>query len=327
MPFTREEPLKAIISALGQIESTCRLEGAIGLNDSKVLAQHFFCELLNALHGLDLKVLDRIKPSFPAIDLGDSVKKRCFQISSTKTADKVQETLDKFSEYDLQPEFGQLEIFVIGEPQDTYKNVTVPPGINFDVTKHIKGMKALTREIEEHLGTGRMQQLVEVINAEIAKLPVAVTDRRARMEKHDIECFRIADGILSEVDLTKVLDRLTTDDSYYASDYRKLDAFRHFLGQEQNAFMIPSIADTIRALGESLWQLERFVGTEFFVYPRGQTEKHCLAPWLNVDREGKGLPDEHEPYRTKRDELDRLVFDVKRCYREWRRQIRDQLFI
>ena len=75
MLFSREEPLKAILGALGQIESTCRLEGAIGLNDSKVLAQHFFCELFNALHGLKLKVMDRIKVSFPAIDLGDEENK------------------------------------------------------------------------------------------------------------------------------------------------------------------------------------------------------------------------------------------------------------
>jgi hypothetical protein len=176
-------------------------------------------------------------------------------------------------------------------------------------------------------GTERMVKLVAMVNAEIAKLPAAVRDRRARMEQHDIECFRRADETMAEADLNKVLDRLTTDDSYYANDYRKLEAFRHFVGQEQNVFMIPSIADAGRALTQSLWALEKFVGVELFVYPRGQTEMHCLAPWLNVDREGKGAPGDHQQHSNKRDELDRLVGEVKRSYRDWRRQVREQLFI
>ncbi len=110
--------------------------------------------------------LDNIQPNFPAIDIGDSEKRRCFQITSTKSKDKVQRTLVKYVAKKLHEQYGEITILVIGERQRVYKSLRVPAAIKFNSRKDILGLSELLKHVQT-LETSALERLVEVIGKEL----------------------------------------------------------------------------------------------------------------------------------------------------------------
>src|SRR5262245_14153945 len=105
MVFTRGDALKTIAQGLAWIATTCELQAQLKLFDDHLLAQPFFRRVLNVAYSLELEMMDRIRPNFPAIDLGDSTNMVAFQITTERGAEKVQHTLDKFVEHGLHHAF------------------------------------------------------------------------------------------------------------------------------------------------------------------------------------------------------------------------------
>ena len=91
-------------------------------------SESFYCGLLNAMMGGNLKNMNREKPNFPAIDLGDDAPvvldgqavRLAVQITSTGTRQKVRHTLDEFFSNHLHSRFDRLIVLVTGKP-DTFK--------------------------------------------------------------------------------------------------------------------------------------------------------------------------------------------------------------
>jgi tetratricopeptide (TPR) repeat protein len=165
----REQALKTVIDALASLESTCRLRGLIGLLDLNRVAQHFFCRFLNEVYGLNLTELDQIQSNFPAIDLGDTNKRKCFQITSDKSGEKIQTTLDKFAEKRLYDNYGPITILVIGERQKEYKAIRIPTGIGFRPENDILGVSELVKHIST-LDTLVLERLAEIVRTELNEL-------------------------------------------------------------------------------------------------------------------------------------------------------------
>ena len=166
-PLSRhEQALKTIVEALARIDSTCKLRGRAGLLDLHRSLQRFFCQFLSAAYDLNLIELDDIQSNFPAIDLGDREGRRCFQITTSKTKEKMERTLRKYVARRLHKQYGSITILVIGERQGTYRSLRVPAAINFSADKDILGLSGLVKHVKT-LETPTLERLVEIISTEL----------------------------------------------------------------------------------------------------------------------------------------------------------------
>lgn len=130
------------------------------------MSSSFFCRSLGEAYGLDLIELDRIQPNFPAIDLGDTKGRRCFQITSDKSGAKMQDTFDKYVEKRLHDKYDRITILVIGERQREYKTLRAPDAIRFNSEDDVLG----TPEVIKHIGTLEtpvLECLAEIVRTEL----------------------------------------------------------------------------------------------------------------------------------------------------------------
>jgi hypothetical protein len=184
MVFKRGDALKTITQGLAWIKTTCELQGQMKLFDDHLQAQPFFRRVLNVAYGLQLEVMDRIRPNYPAIDLGDRTNRVAFQVTTERRADKVQHTLDKFVEYGLHRDFDLLRILIIGEPQATYKKVVIPEELAFDCGRDILGISKLVKHIET-LATPPIIEIAGVFAEELCHFsaPSGPTDEPSEEEE------------------------------------------------------------------------------------------------------------------------------------------------
>jgi hypothetical protein len=166
MVFKSADYLRTITEGLCWIVQTCELQGLVKLFDNHVQAQRFFCRLLNSAYQLQLQQMDQIQDNYPAIDLGDPVNRVAYQITTEKRGDKVQTTLTKFVEHELQKQYDVLKILVLGDRQATYKSVVVPDQVKFDCDEDIIGVSELLKHLAK-LDTPRLAALAEIFQEEL----------------------------------------------------------------------------------------------------------------------------------------------------------------
>src|SRR4051794_13459249 len=112
MVLRREEALKIVVDGLSWLAMVCERRGQLHLFDGNTISHEFFRRLLNEIYGLRLAVMDRIHANFPAIDLGDEVTRRAFQVTSDGASPKIQATLDTFVRHELNKRFDKIQIVV-----------------------------------------------------------------------------------------------------------------------------------------------------------------------------------------------------------------------
>ncbi len=166
MAMKRGDALNTITEGIAWVATLCDMRGAIHLFDANTISHEFYCRLLNEIHDLKLLVMDRIQANFPAVDLGDKINKRAFQITAEKGSDKIQTTLDRYVKHELANKYGKIQFLVIGDKQRSYKGVIVPAGLDFVPDNDIIDVKGLIRVIEG-LGTERLQRIAGIVQAEI----------------------------------------------------------------------------------------------------------------------------------------------------------------
>jgi hypothetical protein len=158
MVFKRTDAPAVIADGLAWIKGSCEQRGLLKLFDNNIVAQRFFCQLLNAAFDLDLQVMNDVRTNYPAIDLGDSTNRIAYQITTEKRSDKVQSTLEKFVHHGLHQHYDALRILIIGDRQSTYTAVDVPNGLKFDCDQDILDIQGLLKQIDS-LDTAHLERL------------------------------------------------------------------------------------------------------------------------------------------------------------------------
>ncbi|WP_375492988.1 SMEK domain-containing protein [uncultured Nostoc sp.] len=163
----RQEQLqKKISDGLAILEFSLENRGLIGLFDQNIVAQSFFAKLLNIIYGYDLINLDTVDKNSPGIDLGDNYRRIAFQVTSTKTSAKVQETLRKFFEKERYKQYDNLKILILGKKQKTYKQSFDTREIfTFEAETDIIDLKDLVKQLPS-LSLYNLQVLSHLIDAE-----------------------------------------------------------------------------------------------------------------------------------------------------------------
>ena len=123
-------------------------------------AEDFYRELLNLALGYDLRNMNRIKDNFPAIDLGND-RKLAVQVTSTGTAVKVKETLERFYRHKLNNAYDQLIVLVAGSAECAPTKVGHP-----GVELRIWGTRELVEEFRE-LPQEKLEEILDFLKRRV----------------------------------------------------------------------------------------------------------------------------------------------------------------
>ena len=141
MAIKREEIIKNIIGMFTRFSDKVLFENAVGFLDINKSAEPLFMGVLNRVYGLRLKNMNSIQKNYPAIDLGDEDSGICYQITSSGTNEKYNQTLEKYKEKKLGDKFRELRFLLIGENKITKKDP--------DVRTKVFTLKDLIQDIDE----------------------------------------------------------------------------------------------------------------------------------------------------------------------------------
>lgn len=107
---------------------------------------------------------------------------------------------------------------------------------------------------------------------------------------HDRDVFIKFDKILPEDKLNSFLNCIRTNDSMMSNHADMLEDSLVFLKMQKNNFLIHEISEAKKSLVSAIDEFLRFHCNNFDMWPyqqKGDIYQTCLAPNLNVDRDGK----------------------------------------
>lgn len=117
--ITRGTIIGKIIDDFARLMSQIELRNKVGLLDLTKVSEDFFKEVLNIVYDLNLINLNKERVNEPGIDLGDSANKIAYQVTSTKTSEKVSKTLHKITSEQIK-KYNSFKILIIGKKQIAY---------------------------------------------------------------------------------------------------------------------------------------------------------------------------------------------------------------
>ena len=116
---TRGAMIGAIIDNFERIANQARVRGQMQLFDLHTHVETVFKQILNEAFGCNLINLNADEPNSPGLDLGDIGKRVAFQITADKRSSKINETLDKITEEQLNS-YDKIYILTVVERQGSY---------------------------------------------------------------------------------------------------------------------------------------------------------------------------------------------------------------
>ena len=135
--------MENIMNHLESFELRVRRCNGLGRTDINHEAERLFCYPLSLIYDAPFINLNLIRENYPAVDLGCAEKKVSIQVTSTNDRDKIQSTLDKFFEHQLDSTFSTLIVLIIGDKKN-YRPFDVPDGISLEIWD----MDTLNKKIE-----------------------------------------------------------------------------------------------------------------------------------------------------------------------------------
>ena len=137
---------------------------ALNLHDLNIHCESFYTYLLNLLYGWDLRNANTNEQNIKAIDLISPNQKILVQVSSTNTASKIQDSLNKLDKKYSGYRFKFISIAKSAEKLMRRK-FSVPAYILFDSSTDILDIEVLLRQIQS-LPLAKMEEVCEFIKKE-----------------------------------------------------------------------------------------------------------------------------------------------------------------
>ncbi|MFN3195276.1 MAG: SMEK domain-containing protein [Chlorobiota bacterium] len=137
-----------IVDDLALLMKQVELRNGIKQYDLTLLCENFFKDVLNVVYDLNLENLNHERTNSPGIDLGCEKNKIAYQITSTKTTQKVNKTLKALTDEQKQ-EYKRVVVFIIGSKQGSYNAVKekVSSPLDFKSDNDIMDIKDLLKDI------------------------------------------------------------------------------------------------------------------------------------------------------------------------------------
>lgn len=182
---------------------------AIGTYHINIHAETFIIPVLNKLYNLSLKNLNTSeKKNYPAIDLADFDNKIAFQISSTSTQSKIQETLRTYKRHELYKEFDKIYFYFLTDKKQKYNqkklNEITEDKFEFDCATQILDKDRILEKINSIEDSQLIGQIAKIYKHDFSDVQI---DQRKQKYKHgylNTDPEPIAANLL-EVEIPKVL--------------------------------------------------------------------------------------------------------------------------
>jgi hypothetical protein len=126
------------------------------------LSRYTIAAVLNLIFGYQLK--QNKQPNQPAIDLSDSDNRIAFQITVTRSAQKVKLTVETFVVNALHQNFDQLFILILGRKQGRYPKIE-SSDFPFDPARQVLDFQDLLKQVTL-MPSGRLHELALLVSKE-----------------------------------------------------------------------------------------------------------------------------------------------------------------
>ena len=172
-------------------------------------AEKLYCGLLNAMFDCNLKNMNRERPNFPAIDLGNDQEyvqmEDCakpvrlgVQVTSTVTGQKVKHSLEEFFDHELNKRFDRLIVLVAGKVKPFDKEPELKEQFDFQTRRDIWDEKKLI-EVIGYLSDERLESVWDFLHKRLKisdirpelNLPLQRTMKKAAFVGREAELRRI----------------------------------------------------------------------------------------------------------------------------------------
>jgi len=166
--------------------------------------------------------------------------------------------------------------------------------------------------------------------------PLVVNAREedyAEIHKYDREVFKKSDKILNEDRLDIFFDRLLVGNRFYLIDVDILNKYLRFFEKEGNKYVSSDLLYQCERYCKLIDSLFRFIekhSDAVVDWEEGRGTKYKLVPGGNFDRFYKELTNDNTRVRSERrfnDKADRLVYECRDAYKEYRSIVRETLYL
>ncbi|WP_373939057.1 SMEK domain-containing protein [Vibrio kanaloae] len=167
--ITRGYIVGEIIDGLSSISQQVNTRCKLGLTDLNRYLEDFFKEYLNEVLDWSLTNLNNERSNEPGLDLGDRSKSVAVQVTSSRTSDKVNSTLEKV--LNREDKFDFIVLLIIGNKQVTYSlkdSLCKQTGFKESNIWDINDLCIKTLS----LPLDRLQRLHEIVKSNLAKVTI-----------------------------------------------------------------------------------------------------------------------------------------------------------
>lgn len=155
---------------LGLLQVRAQNESKLTLQNTNVLAEDFYCALLNCMYGWNLVNANGSVQNAEGIDLIDTSGKLFIQVSATRTATKVNNSLDKLKS---KPEYKDyhFKFLSIAEKADNLRKGTfaIPTSISFNPPADVMDVASLLSMVQ-HMDIDKLADLNTLVDKELGVL-------------------------------------------------------------------------------------------------------------------------------------------------------------
>lgn len=152
-----------------------------------------------------------------------------------------------------------------------------------------------------------------------------------KRNSHDLEIFQQSDEILTEEKLGRILGILFGGHEYREQDFEIIAKFGEFAQKTKNQYLNSQINEKYNQFAFNINELINFLVHKFFIYPEKQdyeNARFCMQPDLNPDRGNLGFHPEYIGiYDKLTEDLNTILRNVEQSYIEYRKTIKENLFV
>lgn len=187
--------LEGIISMLNNFRSEVEALSSLGLLNINKHSENFIKRILNLTFKLELDNLNDGKSNYPGLDLGDKYANIAFQITATKTSEKIDKTLKiclKFKHYEV---FSTIKVFILTSKQTSYTLKTnTEPYFLFSFNENIIDFDDLYKIIE-HLDPIKINALFEYLKTELEPAVAALHGNSSESHEYLLDVIKTGEKI------------------------------------------------------------------------------------------------------------------------------------
>ena len=170
--------IQEISTYLSQFSSEVKDKGKLQLTDINKIAEDVLVPILSIAYDTDLINLNSEKANYPGIDLatdehvtlGSPSKRIAFQITSTKSIDKIKHTLKEYVKHEFYKPFDTIYIYNLIEKQESYQKTSkneivkiVNGKFNFDLSVNVIDRIDLSKKIQALTPISKIEEIHKLL--------------------------------------------------------------------------------------------------------------------------------------------------------------------